>query len=455
MADPWLELTVTRPSLRSPRPCALTLNPALPAPPPPPSPIANLPQELHDAIVDHCHADIPSLASCSAVCRAWLPASRYHIFASVLLHPRNVAGFFLLIRSPFCTFRPYLTALAVEQGPILSGPAASCEEFWFNYGFMSLAGFPSVRFLHITHLGLLDRDISTRLTASLRTNFSAVTDLGIKAARFSSFSQLASVIAAFPNIERLSLDGLYVKSRSIPQPDATPPLLHLKTLVLTETCVTGILNWLLAQRQLPPITTLHLTWRDSSKQPAVLNDFCTRLGSNLEHLHLDNVVAIDLSQNMALRSLHIIRPDRLILGSDWITPLISSVSSREMESLMIETDNLITDINSVHWSSLDYTLSKPHFQTLQTIEVRTTSTSSELLQKKLPNCESRRLLRFPGVSAVPLPFLDFLQPIGKPPAARPSASSPILGEEHAWSSFSIMACYASFTIAQYLLLSVI
>ncbi|KAG6864991.1 hypothetical protein C0991_005813 [Blastosporella zonata] len=41
---------------------------------------SRLPQELYERIIDHLHNHVLSLLACSLVCRAWVPASRYHLF---------------------------------------------------------------------------------------------------------------------------------------------------------------------------------------------------------------------------------------------------------------------------------------------------------------------------------------------------------------------------------------
>ncbi|KAH0583500.1 hypothetical protein H2248_009127 [Termitomyces sp. 'cryptogamus'] len=46
-----------------------------------------IPQELYERIIDHLHNDIMSLLACSLVCRAWVPASRYHLFKHCVVHP--------------------------------------------------------------------------------------------------------------------------------------------------------------------------------------------------------------------------------------------------------------------------------------------------------------------------------------------------------------------------------
>ncbi|KZT07005.1 uncharacterized protein LAESUDRAFT_652307, partial [Laetiporus sulphureus 93-53] len=51
----------------------------------PPPASFRLPQEIHDAILDHLHADFLTLKVCSLVCRAWLPTTRLHLFHSIRL----------------------------------------------------------------------------------------------------------------------------------------------------------------------------------------------------------------------------------------------------------------------------------------------------------------------------------------------------------------------------------
>ncbi|KAF8218062.1 hypothetical protein K438DRAFT_1451511, partial [Mycena galopus ATCC 62051] len=43
------------------------------------------PPELEDALIDFCHEDHATLATCGLVCRDWLPTSRYHLFSSIFL----------------------------------------------------------------------------------------------------------------------------------------------------------------------------------------------------------------------------------------------------------------------------------------------------------------------------------------------------------------------------------
>lgn len=47
----------------------------------------NIPQEIFERFIDHLHEDTHTLSTCSIVCQAWLPASRYHLFGPLVVRP--------------------------------------------------------------------------------------------------------------------------------------------------------------------------------------------------------------------------------------------------------------------------------------------------------------------------------------------------------------------------------
>ncbi|KAJ6578667.1 hypothetical protein DFH09DRAFT_1148045 [Mycena vulgaris] len=71
----------------------------------------NFPQELIDYILDDLHEDKSSLVHCSLVCRAWLPATRYHLFSDLVLQrePNKSSALLELLALGPCTFTPYVT----------------------------------------------------------------------------------------------------------------------------------------------------------------------------------------------------------------------------------------------------------------------------------------------------------------------------------------------------------
>ncbi|OCH87950.1 hypothetical protein OBBRIDRAFT_117604 [Obba rivulosa] len=59
------------------------------------------PPEITDRIIDFLFDDPPALKNCSLVRHSWPPPSRYHLFASVSLHGRNLESWGrLLMRTP-------------------------------------------------------------------------------------------------------------------------------------------------------------------------------------------------------------------------------------------------------------------------------------------------------------------------------------------------------------------
>ncbi|KAJ7328684.1 hypothetical protein DFH08DRAFT_1084265 [Mycena albidolilacea] len=75
---------------------------------------AIIPQELYDLIVDYLHTERSALSSCALVCRAWVPASRFHLFEHVSLakHQWNAAARLNeLLASPYATFAPSVRSL--------------------------------------------------------------------------------------------------------------------------------------------------------------------------------------------------------------------------------------------------------------------------------------------------------------------------------------------------------
>nr|GAT46366.1 predicted protein [Mycena chlorophos] len=84
--------------------------------------LLNLPGEILDHIVDFLHDDAFTLRTCSLVCRALVPAARFHTFQHVALRRRwnrimhtQLDAFVLLLESPHCTFPTFVTRLSFQE----------------------------------------------------------------------------------------------------------------------------------------------------------------------------------------------------------------------------------------------------------------------------------------------------------------------------------------------------
>ncbi|KAK0429922.1 hypothetical protein EV421DRAFT_1913731 [Armillaria borealis] len=92
----------------------------------------SFPAEIVDVIIDSVHRfpypprNDPrakpkderclALKSCSLVCRAWLPRSRYHLFRTTTVSFLNHTVFMRLITSPNCSFLSFIDTLVLKEG---------------------------------------------------------------------------------------------------------------------------------------------------------------------------------------------------------------------------------------------------------------------------------------------------------------------------------------------------
>lgn len=92
----------------------------------------NFPAELQDMIIDHLHDDKETLASCSLVCKSWLPASRFHLFRKIRLElPRESAEGLAADFARFLRRNPHICFLVRELhlvGDILPIPVTYLKE---------------------------------------------------------------------------------------------------------------------------------------------------------------------------------------------------------------------------------------------------------------------------------------------------------------------------------------
>jgi hypothetical protein len=69
---------------------------------------AHLPGELIDIIIKCLLPDRRAVKTCSLICRAWVPWTRLHLFYRIRLYKSTFYEFLHLLRSPHCTFPPYV-----------------------------------------------------------------------------------------------------------------------------------------------------------------------------------------------------------------------------------------------------------------------------------------------------------------------------------------------------------
>jgi hypothetical protein len=247
--------------------------------------------ELADTIIDYLHDDSRALASCSAVCRAWLPRSRFHLFEDILLEPSRL-HLFDLLDSPLSTIAPYVRCLTLEEGQ----GRYSYEPKWLNNALPRLAVFTAVESLKVD-LARFDV-LETETTKGLVSNFRMLNNLHFWHVEFRTFSQLVDVLGECPRLVHLSIDSLSYQDKwdtpheghpeiknSLPTSCAQKIPLHLHTFDLGSCEKNAILYWLLSGNSCLVINTLRLKTVCLEETKAI-GAFVRTLESSLELLEI-------------------------------------------------------------------------------------------------------------------------------------------------------------------------
>jgi hypothetical protein len=226
-----------------------------------------VPPEIVDAIIDHCHTDRPTLASCSLVSRTWLTTSRFHLFEHPTLTSTNCDDFLALLDTPRCTVKSQVRAVTM-----------------FGTGWRHLAQAIArvVALETLTALHLLGLALEFLQPFPILPN-PALKTLRMAGNRLGSFRQLSNFVALFSSIEVLELHDTEWRS------DATTAAFHgpppnLRTVKLGR-CPTKvpIFDWLCESAS--QVDTLRLTLsRTTELRPAVR--YLRSLGASLKHLEL-------------------------------------------------------------------------------------------------------------------------------------------------------------------------
>ena len=135
---------------------------------------AVFPQELFDTIIDRHFHDRHTLATCSLVCKAWLPASRYHLFHTIKLGDENWNTFLDLLQ--------HQRSIAPNMNKFIPFASPEC--------------------------GRGDDESSSHLLQFPPSSaFHAVQVLELDGSQFTgSFSRFAHLISSFPSITLLHMD---------------------------------------------------------------------------------------------------------------------------------------------------------------------------------------------------------------------------------------------------------
>ncbi|KAJ7122016.1 hypothetical protein C8R43DRAFT_933306 [Mycena crocata] len=162
--------------------------------------VRHLPPEVVDMVIEGNHDDRDYLATCSLVCKDWLPCSRHHLFSEhvVFISPHDFTGAtescLNLLRHPLCTIAYHIRNISYHSRfpePFYEGKRVQ---------FISrLAKLTNITSLHVSG------SIPDGTLALLARNFRKVTTLRV-ANVFSSLDDVTAFAGMFPALKRLDFD---------------------------------------------------------------------------------------------------------------------------------------------------------------------------------------------------------------------------------------------------------
>ena len=240
-----------------------------------------LPPEVIDRIIDHLHDDILTLMSCTLVCKAWKPASRFHLFRDVSLGgfrgPKleNLPALLEHIES-FCAESETLEirgwimtidmlALVLDRMPRLVGLQLNCVQ---------------LRFESNATLRRRKRHNSLQELISIRPSFKRADDFESNAPAWA----MHTLFNLFPNLRILQIrdaegQGTY---------GALPETLALETFVVDRTGHLGInlMEALARTASRDSLKRVDIGWVIHEEQYSALQNLHIAMKSNLRSIRL-------------------------------------------------------------------------------------------------------------------------------------------------------------------------
>ena len=243
-----------------------------------------IPPELSDRVIDFLHDDWAALKACSLTCKAWLPASRFHLWNRVVLRYSGDGTDY----AEFLKASPVITScivdLTVEFPTDRSNDTSSeAEARWMTETLIPI--FSNLRILR--QLMFVGADFGedaflTKICSSLST--AKVVQLSM--CHFSHFSRFVELVWSCPLLENLRIDTI-----SFDQVDAyTPrppsvPRPELKFLMIINSSsvhMPVVIDWLVSEGFCIHVDFL-VVFQQHIECPAITR-LLPAVGSNLRHL---------------------------------------------------------------------------------------------------------------------------------------------------------------------------
>ena len=365
----------------------------------------NLPVELISEILRHLHHHEMTLRSCSLVCSAWTPLSRYHLFYRIYLNHSNASAFVALLQS--------------DSGPSIGAFVRQLTIYrelshapWLLHVLPIVSSYirPTSLFLNLQNS--LYRDFDSGILPIYKEDLSIFRHVFRETVKLilsldcDTFAEGVQVVCAFPLLETLELHSDWYLGLKSHVPSDT---LCLPSRLRSIACFQGgspFFLWLLSQPHPPPVSRVFL--RDIYVTDTV-RLYIQTLGANLEHLTFEpnfhqstksaDHRSLDISENHRLRSIVFHSQADVISAA---CHLLSQVRSTDIEKVEIGLSKHafpsthLADLEPPEeWSRLDTLLSTPQFSKLWELKVTIPWCSPREIGRLLPLSKVRGILCVP------------------------------------------------------------
>ena len=243
-----------------------------------------IPPELSDRVIDFLHNDWATLKACSLTCKAWLPASRFHLWNRVVLRysadGTDYAEF--LKNSP--VIASCIVDLMVEFPTDRNNDASrEAETTWMKETLIPI--FSTLRILRkLMFVGAFFGEDD--FLAKIRSSLSTAKVVQLSMCHFSNFSRFVELVWSSPLLENLRIDTISFDQIDAytPRPPSVPrpELKSLMIIYYSSAHMPVVIDWLVSEGFCIHVDRL-VVFQQHIECPAITR-LLPAVGSNLRHL---------------------------------------------------------------------------------------------------------------------------------------------------------------------------
>ncbi|KAJ7505767.1 hypothetical protein B0H11DRAFT_1976104 [Mycena galericulata] len=379
----------------------------------------HFPQELTDQILDHLHDDRFSLFECSLVCWAWIPATRFHLFANLTLRRRwnrfmypQFRPFLEFLATETCTLAPFVAQLTLEDLD-----ATSAEGDQFKSAFSILTRLKSVTFLTFKQW----RNLGAQPVQDLLPHLPVLSEITLEGVAVDSAAQLFSYLDACPVLTSLTLRWVSWGPSQCDVPVVYSYAGSIRTLRLVDCRINEFLAVVCPEYPSPSSCKLVCTTVEIdgivAKDAQSIGRLLNAVENTLQHLTIGftnenmddfplNVDAekafcryVDLGKHRQLRTL---RVNNIImdqsLSSTTLSTLLRAPHLTELKFTLVLWGGTLEDLDSLDWNEIDRILSSTQLDSLHQVEFHIENTLrgevllnlGDAVRARLPQSYTRR-----------------------------------------------------------------